>query len=443
MKSRIGWNAIEMGIYDKPYYVHLNRQMNCAWTLMIDSPLMCEQLLAVVPNVIDRRIYLDGRQDEGNVWKKHPYWTGDKDWSIPENYVKALVKTSPDPRTVKYPGGNEPNFGNIEEARIYMNWLARVINLLMNWRDPKTGKEIKFRAIFGNFAPANERADWADAGVYDPVLREIAKYPGRAYYGGHAYAYGWLPSGTGHVSPLDIKPPRDLSAMHQNRWAKANQINPRTAPHILRTSIITNLRSRKIGLGDTPTVLTEIGWGKMSDLLDHDPALYQTMDAHYPPSDGARSLDGGMSLRNLYQKAYPHWSLEESLVEQLAWMDTIYPENVVGMLIYAYGTGDDGQNYAGARTLHDLMVKRFGAGENWALCMASPRLSAWVNLRAGGSKQTDELARIYPSTPCLVWFEGMVTDDKGYRWLPMQITVKGVATRGYSRRDLLRVWYVK
>jgi hypothetical protein len=176
----------------------------------------------------------------------------------------------------------------------------------------------------------------------------------------------------------------------------------------------------------------------MRDLLDHDPALYQTVDAHYPPSDGARSLDGGMSLRNLYQKAYPHWSLEEALVEQLAWMDTIYPENVEGMLIYAYGTGDDGQNYAGARTLHDLMVKRFGEVGNWAMCMASPKASFYVNLRAGTSTKTDVIHVITPFTPCRVWFEGMVTDSKGYRWLPMRVGDK----QGYVRRDVVRVWYI-
>ncbi|MDX2078310.1 MAG: hypothetical protein SFZ02_17890, partial [bacterium] len=264
-------------------------------------------------------------------------------------------------------------------------------------------------------------------------------------------------SGVGTVSPFDIKPPRDLSAMHQSRWAKLKDINVINAPHILRPNVVTNLRATKLGLPITPTVYTEAGWGKMSDLPDHDPSYYPTMDAYYPPSDGARSLDGGLSYRHLYQKAYPQWSLEQALVEQLAWLDGILPPNVEGILIYGYGTGDDGQDYGGNRELHRLMVQKFKAGtynppkppvtpparENWALCMASPVLPGNVNFRPQIGTDNIPLRTIGFNTPCLVWFEGIVKDKDGYRWLPMQIAVKGVTMRGYARRDLLRVWYVK
>ncbi|HRF97197.1 MAG TPA: hypothetical protein PLZ51_18440, partial [Aggregatilineales bacterium] len=141
------------------------------------------------------------------------------------------------------------------------------------------------------------------------------------------------------------------------------------------------------------------------------------------------------------------------LVEQLAWLDGIFPPNVEGILIYGYGTGDDGQDYGGNRELHRLMVQKFKAGtynppkppvtpparENWALCMASPNLIAgWANLRQGSGTDTPILAREVFNPPCLVWFEGMVIGKDGYKWLPMKVGEK----RGFVRRNLVRVWYV-
>lgn len=450
MGTRIGFNTAESGVTDKAYWVDLHRRLRSRWVLVIDSPDLCQQAISSGANVIDRRSAMDGRRDEGNVWRD------DHDWRTPSKYVEALIRNSPAKNTWKCVL-NEPNVGSAKDMLELSRWLAEVGALLASR---------EYRAVLGNFPPANERLDWAEQGAYDPLLRVIAQYPNHLRYGGHAYTWGALPLGVG-VSTWNDVSPTNLSAMRPERWATQSQINPRSTWHILRTNWVTNIRAQAIGLPPTPTVITEFGWGKMSDIPQ---VFYQTMEAYYPATAGNNGLDGGEALGNLYRAVYPNWTHAQALAEQIKWAERLYPANVEGLLIFAYGTfGDYGQDYAGNREFHDRLVSAYGVNgtvppitpstappiikpipttptippkpQRWQSAKLSPARTTWVNMRAEARITSKEVRRIFRNTSALVWLDGELPDvnNKAHSWIPVRIG----AQMGYIRKDVVNIVLVR
>lgn len=428
-RSRIGFNALETGINNKPYFVDLTARLRSSWTLVINDDTLAQQTIITGANVIHRLTHMDGRRDEGNVWRD------DSAWVAPSRYVESLIRNSRAKNTVKYVL-NEPNVAKADEMRALCDWLVEVGALL---------HAKGYRAVLGNFPPANERLDWAEAGVYDKLIRFIAETAGM-YYGGHAYTWGALPLGVGFTSWVDVTP-YNVSAMHPGRWASASQINPRTTWHIFRTNWVTNLRAEQLGFKPIPTVITEFGWGKMSDIPQD---FYRVMEAHYTATAGQNGLDGAESLKNLYRAIYPQWTHGQAMAEQIKWADNIYPPNVEGILIFAYGSfGDFGQDYAGNTEFHERLVSGFGGGtslppptkpvapQRWQSARLSPKGTLWVNLRRTADITASIVTRVYRNTSVLIGVDGAIPDrhDKSKVWLSVRIGSRS----GYIRQDVVNV----
>lgn len=445
-RSRIGFNTAESGVTDKAYWVDLHRRLRSRWVLVIDSPDLCQQAISSGANVIDRRSAMDGRRDEGNVWRD------DHDWRTPSKYVEAIIRNSPAKNTVKYVL-NEPNVGSAGEMLALSRWLAEVGGLLV---------ARGYRAVLGNFPPANERLDWAEQGAYDPLIKAIGQNKGKLWYGFHAYTWGALPLGVGVTSWTEITP-NDLTAMRPEKWATSSQINLHTAWHILRSLLVTNERAVKVLGFAIGAIGTESGWGKMSDIPQ---SFYQTMEAYYPATAGNNGLDGGEALGNLYRAVYPNWTHAQSLAEQIKWAERLYPANVEGLLIFAYGTfADYGQDYSGNREFHDRLVSAYGVNgtvppitpptappiikpipttptippkpQRWQSARLSPARTMWVNMRAEARITSKEVRRIFKDTSALVWLDGELPDvnNKAHSWIPVRIG----AQMGYIRKDVVNI----
>jgi hypothetical protein len=313
--------------------------------------------------------------------------------------------------------------------------------------------------------------DWAKEGVYDPLLRVIAKYPNRLWYGGHAYTWGALPLGAGNPTWRDVTPD-DLSALTPQRWANKSQINPLATWHIFRTNWVTNMRAEQIGLPPTPTVITEFGWGKMSDIRVGDPSFYTRMEARYPSSAGKDGLDGAESLKNLYRAAYPNWTHAQAMTEQMKWAEYHYPSNVEALLIFAYGTfADYGQDYANNKEFHARLEEAFGktnppiipptptpapppkpAGvpiisatdPRWQTASAHPSsaspLVRYINIRHRPNSQSARVTTIPRKGKRVMYIKfETYADADGYLWRPVRVIAGAHWVQGWVRSDVIRI----
>jgi len=302
-----------------------------------------------------------------------------------------------------------------------------------------------------NSPPSSCDSMLVDAGAYDPLIEVADKYPDNIILCFHDYDDFSLVR-FGANDEKDYTRLDDRGYVAKENWSK--RIKPATSWHLYHYTRVID-RARKLGK-HIKVGITEIGYSNIDD--DKTKAHVERLNRKYPKTPvNAPILNGQMTLHNYWTDVYPHqsWDMvcDEQLRHYLRLVEQAYPE-VLFATFYAFGYGGQhGQDIWNSPLVNRIIAisKESGAvpqtppptakppiRENWALCMASPALKSYANLRAGTSTNTPELTRIYPRTPCLAWFEGIVTDKAGYRWLPMQVG----NTRGYVRRDVVRVWYV-
>jgi hypothetical protein len=306
-----------------------------------------------------------------------------------------------------------------------------------------------------NSPPASCDPMLVDGGAYDPLIEVAHKYPDNIILCFHDYDDFALVR-FGANDEKDYSRLDDRGYVAKENWSK--RIVPGASWHLYHYTRVIE-RARKLGKR-IKVGITEIGYSNIDD--DGTKGQVERLNRKYPkPPVNAPILNGQMTLHNYWADVYPQWSwdkvCDEQLRHYLGLVGQFYPE-VIFATFYAFAYGDlHGQNIWNTPLVERIIAINGSpplppkppappvtppAPENWALCMASPKLSSYVHLRKGTSTSTESLYKVGFNTRCLVWFEGMITDKAGYKWLPMKITHSGVTIEGYVRRDVVRVWYI-
>jgi hypothetical protein len=236
----------------------------------------------------------------------------------PAAFVQGLLTRNPDTRIVRYVM-NEPNVSTNEHIAAVCDWLVRVMD-----EADKRG----LRLVVGNLGVGSYTPESIDNRAWDALLRRLSGSP--HYLGVHEYSSVIIPFGTGTMPTNDlliaarVQPDKWVKKIPDRRtsWGLPNNF-------AIGRCVWFNLRSAHLNIPAPAILITEFGLDDINgtqDVIAQLAALYKT--AGYP------AMRGFNSLAAVYRAYFG--SFDDAVVAQLNYAKTLYPDNVLAALIFAW-----------------------------------------------------------------------------------------------------------
>lgn len=354
IRNRISFNANGQRIGDTGHFKQTVLEMRPSTLLIMDSLKFADEMYGMLGGEC-KVIYRQYEDGESSFWRK------DNQWYLSPKDLVARWKAEGYKHIVRH-ALNEPGIFPDKKTEL-LSWLIEVM---------QRSADENISVVVGNFAVGNWEMSDINTGVLDNYLKALGTYNNIHYSGVHEYSTFMLPYGVGQ---WQVSRMYDINQVQKDSWLPASSLpytrwNGNLPPYwLLLRSAWMDIRAKEIGAQPHKRILTEYGWDRMLDGQGMEQFLNHLRNRY--GSNGHDDMLGIDSYGVVYQDYFKGVPFQQAIYDQLAWANTLYPDNVVGMCLFTWSIDDGwnrkyGTNFSDYKQLHRMFVdKPLGFSINW------------------------------------------------------------------------------
>lgn len=284
------------------------------------------------------------RQDDGKFWQlgQEPIdwlidqWNASGLRSVPNTYLSVMC---------------EPAADSANDISRLVNWTVTAMSQL---------KKQGIRAVVLNAQPSVFRYEFVQAGLFDPLLRELAD--GYHILGWHEYGGAIPPKGAYGGNKYDML---RKQLVQPAGWPTRAQVKgpPNEGNWLIGRLYWWDARAHRIGVKIPTKIITEAGQDAQGVYSDIDAELRDRYGIPHPH----HAMRGWNTYRNVYNDyyggTYPEPVGDYTQFAFMKWYDEIYDETVLGINYFIWSPGaydwdtQFGFDYSKAASLQWLLLE--------------------------------------------------------------------------------------